>query len=118
MERRRVMPKFEVVMGSPHQTEKGAGKAISAAQSPKNTLSGNLIWTSHVGLRCYSLTMRGGRSPWRFPPWKRRDDTYFICAENLAVDRPKPERSVARGLGVVITYCRLRASISALLISP
>jgi hypothetical protein len=31
-------------------------------------------------------------SPWRFPPWKRRDDTYFICAENLAVDRPKPER--------------------------
>ena len=55
-------------------------------------------------------------SPWRFPPWKRRDDTYFICAENLAVDRPKPERSVARGLGVVITYCRLRASISALLI--
>jgi hypothetical protein len=41
-------------------------------------------------------------SPWRFPPWKRRDDTYFICAENLAVDRPKPEPSVARGLGVVI----------------
>jgi hypothetical protein len=61
MERRRVMPKFAVVMGSPHQTEKGAGKAISAAQSPKNTLSGNLIWTSHVGLRCYSVTMRGGR---------------------------------------------------------
>jgi hypothetical protein len=29
----------------------------------------------------------------------------------LAVDRPKPERSVARGLGLVITYCLLRASI-------
>jgi len=68
---------------------------------------------------CFCVVIEQARRAWDLcDALERRDDTYFICAENLAVDRPKPERSVARGLGVVITYCRLRASISALLISP
>jgi hypothetical protein len=34
----------------------------SQPHSPQeHTFSGNLIWTGHVALRCYSVTMRGGR---------------------------------------------------------
>ena len=85
---------------------------------PKTTIS-DVAKEAGVSTMTVSRVLNGrGEISRRSSPWKRRDDTYFICAENLAVDRPKPERSVARGLGVVITYCRLRASISALLISP
>jgi Bacterial regulatory proteins, lacI family len=43
--------------------------------------------------------------------------TSFVRKIWRSIDQSRND-SVARGLGVVITYCRLRASISALLIAP
>jgi hypothetical protein len=40
--------------------EKEPAKQSQPHSPQEHTFSGNLIWTSHLELRCYSVTMRGG----------------------------------------------------------
>jgi hypothetical protein len=49
-------------LGTSAPTRKKEPAKQSQPHSPQeHTFSGNLIWTSHVELRCYSVAMRSGR---------------------------------------------------------